>query len=1013
MIAVILGTLRARWGQAVTLAVLAVVAAGSAVVGPAYLHGVDRAGADHAVATATVAERSLTLTASVQAGRFTNGPDFARIGTALVAMPGFTSVFSSEVNVLGLERSQIAASALLYRQNTCDHLTMVAGRCLAGGGEIVVGEHTAARLALSPGDRLTLVYTIVDPIKKTYVPAGAPYLLTIAGVYRVTAPDELYWGGHGYFAPDLDGNPGEPVLTDRGTFTTLAHDSEQDTVDVQADPGTIGADRVAQLRAQLDDIKNRLLALGFDVSVSTSMPDLLDRIDANRHQAHELVPVAAVPLLVLAWFVILLAVGYGTAARRRELGLLALRGTRPTLRWTLAAGEHLVPIVIGTAVGYPLGLLAAQALAHARLHQPAGSGGVVRYAVAAGAGAVIAALLAQGRELVAPVGGLLRRISRSGGWRSATVEAVIVVLAVAAALSLRAGGGRLTGVGILVPTLVILAISLLAARAVIPLARVYGRRALRRGRIGGALAALQMGRRGGVNQLFVLLVAAVALLGFATTAVGIAKQAREDRAEITSGASRVLTVRRIPVAKLLAATHAVDPGGRYAMAAVTLPTGAPGELPRIAVDTARLATVPAWRSAFGGPSPEKLAPVLRTPLPAPLVVTGGRVELDVDVSLSNTDSELVLNVELAPLSGDWPVNMQLGPLVAGPQTLGEDTGACRDGCRLVGFGVTRSNSGGSFGATLTVHALRTAEPTAVAIPATQWAATGDWRAHTPSRTTLTGAADGLHIKFAAEDGTREESWIAPADVPLALPVAATSALPSGARMVGLDGLPTPVEQVARLSGLPRLGRMGAVVDLGVADRISTDTSGADDEEVWLGPDAPADVVDRLKHEGLVVTGDTALSAVRAGLDASGGSLALTFYLLAAALVVLLAAGGLRLVAAVDRDRGASDLRALRVQGVPGRLIGRAGLLGYLVVVVAALVVGPLAAVVAWLVAGGSLPTAAGDQSLWLTPRWPAAADVFWPWAVAAAILVAVALVAAFDLRRKVRQPVGLANEVEQ
>ncbi len=1011
MIAVILGTLRARWGQAVTLAVLTVVAAGSAVVGPAYLHGVDRAAADHAVATATVAERSVTLTASVRYGPFASGPDFGPISTALVAMPGFTSVFSSEINVLGVERSETAASALLYRQNACDHLTMAAGRCLAGGGEIVVGERTAKRLALAPGDTLRLVYTIVDPVKKTYVPAGAPYLLTIAGVYRVTAPDELYWGGHGYFAPDLDGAPGEPVLTDRSTFKALGHDAEQDTVDVQADPGTIGADRVPQLRGQLGDMTNRLLALGLNVNVRTSVPDLLDRIDANRRQAHELVPVVGVPLLVLAWFVILLAVGYGTAARRRELGLLALRGTRPALRWTLAGGEHLVPIAIGTAAGYPLGLLAADALAHARLHERAGSGGTVWYAVAAGAGAILAALLAQGRELVAPVGGLLRRVPGAGGWRSASVEAVIVVLAVAAAVSLRAGGGRLTGVGTLAPALIILAIAVVSARAVTPLAAGYGRRALSRGRIGGALAALQLGRRGGGNRLFVLLVVATAVLGFATAAIDVARQARQDRAEITSGASRVLSVRPVPAAKLLAATHAVDPDGRYAMAAVALPTGGPGELPRIAVDTSRLATVPQWRSAFGSP-PGRLAAALATPLPPPLVVTGGRVELDIDVQPSNKDTQLLLGVLLAPLSGDRPVLMRLGPLRPGPQTVGDDTAECRAGCRLVGFGLSRPNEE-AFAAALTVHALRTTDPTAVAIPAARWAATGGWRAHTPSRTTLSGAADGLHVTFAAQDGTREESWIAPADGPQALPVAATAALPAGTRMVGLDGLPTPVEQVARVAGLPRLGRAGAVVDLNVADRVSTDTGGVDDEQIWLGPAAPADAAQRLKNQGLVVTGDTALSDVRARLDAQGGALVLTFYLLTAVLVVLLAAGGLRLVTAVDRERGAADLRALRVQGVPGRVVGRAGLLGYLVVVLAALVVGPLAAAVTWLVAGASLPTAAGDQSLWPAPRWPGAEPVLWPWAVLTAVLVAVALVAAVDLRRKVRQPVDLANEVEQ
>jgi len=67
-----------------------------------------------------------------------------------------------------------------------------------------------------------------------------------------------------------------------------------------------------------------------------------------------------------------------------------------------------------------------------------------------------------------------------------------------------------------------------------------------------------------------------------------------------------------------------------------------------------------------------------------------------------------------------------------------------------------------------------------------------------------------------------------------------------------------------------------------------------------------------------------------------------------------------------------------------------------------LVVGPLAAAVAWIVAGGSLPVA-GDVSVWPIPRWPEPGQVLWPWAVGAAMLVVVALIAAAGLRRRLRE----------
>jgi FtsX-like permease family protein len=999
MISLILGALRARWARAVPLFLLSMVAVGSAVVGPAYLGGVDRAAIDHEVSGATAAERSITISAPTAAN--SSGLDIGRIGPALVDVPGFSTVFAVDLEVLGVDPSPFTASNLAYRQGACDHLTIVAGRCLAGGGEIVIGERTAAHDKLAPGDTVPIVYTRFDERANRWVAAGRPVTVTIAGVYRVPHPTELFWGTHGYFPPNSAGEQVEPVFTQRTTIRALAPATERDTVDMLAGPDAFAPGRIGALRGELDDADSRLGALGNDINVNTAIPDLLDRVDAGRRQANQLVPVVAVPLVILAWFVIFLAVGHGTAARRRELGLLALRGTRPTLRWLLAGGEYLVPVAIGTAVGYPLGVIVASLASHARLGEPTAGRDLGWYALAAGAGAGLAALLAQRRELFGPVAGMLRRVPAGAGrWRSVAGEAVVVVLAVAAAVSLRGSGGQLSGVGMLVPALVIAAIALITARAVIPLAARFGRVALRRGRLGPALAALQLGRRPGAQRLFVLLVAAIAVLGFGTAASGIATRARADRAEITAGATRVLTVGPVTRAKLLAATHAIDPDGRYAMAVATIDGGAPGELPKLAVDSSRLAAVAAWRPDFGGPSPAELGRLLGPALPAPVVVTGGRIELDVGVVLTVLDPELALTVILAPLDGAAPQSLVLGPLVAGEQTLHGDP-ACGGGCRLVGITVTRPG-GDPFVATVTVHGLR-GDPGTAAIPPARFATASDWRAAEPARTKLTAGADGLALDLRIRDGAKmEQGWVSPADRPDTLPVAATAALPGDAQLVGLDGEPTPVRQVARLKGLPRLGRAGALVDLAVADRMAMDAGTAQDEEIWLNSAAPADVVQRLKGQGILVDGDSGIAALRADLDAQGPALALWFYLLAALLAMLLAAGGLWLASAVDAEPAAADLRALRHQGVPRGVTGRAGLLGYLMVVAAALVVGPLAAAVAWIVAGGSLPVA-GDVSVWPVPRWPEPGQVLWPWAVGAAMLVVVALIAAAGLRRRLRE----------
>ena len=101
--------------------------------------------------------------------------------------------------------------------------------------------------------------------------------------------------------------------------------------------------------------------------MSTNIPDLLDRISANRTLVGQVVPVAAVPLILLCWFVIYLAVAAATEQRRPEFGLLALRGVPRGPTWLLALGPSVVPVLVGAPVGYLLGLIAVNAFADATL----------------------------------------------------------------------------------------------------------------------------------------------------------------------------------------------------------------------------------------------------------------------------------------------------------------------------------------------------------------------------------------------------------------------------------------------------------------------------------------------------------------------------------------------------------------------------------------------------------------------------------------------------------------------
>jgi hypothetical protein len=259
--------------------------------------------------------------------------------------------------------------------------------------------------------------------------------------------------------------------------------------------------------------------------------------------------------------------------------------------------------------------------------------------------------------------------------------------------------------------------------------------------------------------------------------------------------------------------------------------------------------------------------------------------------------------------------------------------------------------------------------------------------------------DGL-VTF-RRDSSTSVTALRPVDTPYPLPFAGTA----DNRLAGLDGQVLPAVRVAHLAGLPSLGASGALIDLEYADRLAGSTDSAVSPQVWLGPAAPPDAVDRLRAAGLVVIGDRQLGAVRGALDGQASALALWFHLVAAGFAVLLAAGGTAVVATVDRRRRAADLAVLRAQGVSRRTTDRAGLLTHVLLVGAAVVVGLVAAALGWALSGRALPLFADTWTLWPRPSWPQPLPVLGPWLAAAAVLLAAGAAAAADLRRAVRRAV--------
>jgi len=974
MISLVLAMVWARRGQAVALALLSMFGVAAAVAAPAYLRAADRAVAAGQIRLAPPAELSVALTLSLadrRTGDDPSGtdPQTLRVTPGLTSLPGFGYVHASRVNAVGLERDRDDPTRLVHRQDVCAHLVVVAGRCLVSESDVVIGEGTARRLGLRPGQSVTLRYAEFspDPRVREYLPAGDAKKFLVTGFYRPADPGEAYWGGQGYF----EGR--EPAFVTEASLRGMDVGAVLVTVDGYAGPGALDVDHLPAVRAGLDQLQTAVAAQGSDIELHTGLPGLLARIDAGRAALHRIVPVLAVALVLLACLTIFLAVGYGTEGRRPELAVVALRGARVPQRWWLGSGENVVVIVAGGILGCLAGQLLINAVTAVRFPGVGADPGLdsLRWAPVTIAAAVLTAMLAERRQLATPVLELLRRAPAvRGAARAVAFEVAVLLLAAAATTQLAVSGGALTGVGALATALVLIAAALLAARLLMRGITAWSRRALDRGRLGAALAGLHLSRRPGGVRLLGLLMAAVAVAGYAASAVDVAARARQTEALLGVGADRVVSVAPVSAPRLLAAVRLLDPDGRFAMAAMRLPTTGDAP-PVVAADTTRLAAVAAWPGE--GPGSDAVARALRPAAAEPVRFTGGELRFDITGEGFAAGSRPEAAVTVSSSAGNETV--RIGPVSAGRHTYARPVAVCADGCVLDAIHLQRGLPGDIAG-TLVLHGL-----------------TGPaWRSTEGGR--VAAGADGLRIQFNLVSELTAGVYVQPADTPLPLPAATAGGL-SAPTVTGFDGRTLPVSRETAVPVLPGIGRTGTLVDLDYADRYAAGAGGDTVTEVWLSAGAPADVLDRIRSAGLAPRSDVRAADVRAALDHDGPALGLLFYALVGTLATLLAAGTLSLTDTVDRARRVEDLAALRGQGLPAVDLRRATLWTYPALAVVAVATGTLIGVAGWRITGWALPLAVTlPYSHW--PSVPALAGT------AAAVLAVLAGVAALTGRRTLR-----------
>ncbi|WP_116068600.1 FtsX-like permease family protein [Asanoa ferruginea] len=1013
MFGLILRALASRRAPSLTLFLLTVLSAGAAAAAPQYIAATTRDLATASAEAAPVSDRSATVRRGVDQGDLR--PDSVTSAEQEVrdafALPDLTVRGSLLVNGAALHGTDQATVLLVHRTGFCAEI-VVDGSCPARPGEVAINEVTARQLGVKPGDAI-----------QYHAPGVDRYPLTVSAVYRIKDPYSDYWAASGLL--NVGGQASTPLLTTPETIVDAKPQGTTLVVDTVASRDVFS--HVAPLTVRDHIVSGQRLLGGRGYEPQTPLRVLAVTIYNSQLDIVYAVPISLVELLAFCWIALFLAVRHGALERHRDVGLLKLRGASRPRILSLTLGQSAVPMLagglVGLALAFPLRAGSGIAKASATTTDLLSVGAALLTVV----GAIVAAAIAERRALGAPVALLMRAVPpRHTGWRYGAIDGVLVILALAGAYEAWAYASRpvaetdvaagaapqSTWLALLAPALLALALGVVLARVLVPIAAKVGQRALRAGRLGVAFTATELARRPAVPRLTALLTAAVTLFCVAVTTSDTTNRLGAERASTEIGADKVLLVSAASRARLLAATRAVDPDGRFAMAVVASPN-----LGVLAVDATRLAAVARWRGDYGGTDPAQVAARLRPQAPAPLNVTGTELTLAATGVRGRTKVEALLQA-----TDGGTVTADFGPVAGAAADYRQRVPECESSCRLVSFRFTG----------LTKVPQRVVGPDAPPLPPDR---------PTPDAVRLTalrGASGGVDAAAFA-DRSRWRTAVAAGPQP---PAVATStagllvtpgptgesdpsvfvddspdrlpAIAAGVRgaefsagdphVVAFPGASVPVNVTGDAHALPRVGRDAVLVDLETADLISGDLGGGESLQVWATDDAPADLADRLAEQGVVAFSTGTIAALTDRYSRQAPPSTVRFQLLAAALMVLLAAGALGVIVAVERRPRGAELTSLRRQGLTARAVTRATLGGYLVVSGVALVAGVFAALPARTVLAAPLNVFADGWDVLPPPAAVRAVPLLLALAAAALVYAVVVLLAAGLLRRNGGEP---------
>ena len=846
---------------------------------------------------------------------------------------------------------------LLWRQGICDHVVITSGACPTKAGQLLVSARTvAARIyGWQLGEKITLNDLSVDGADAKGFPIAEPAHGAIVGTYRPVNTADPFWFGQDYFDAHVGSKTDtvDSVIVAPAEFHALTAPTNGEVdVDLPLDLNQVRWSTVPALQKGVAHLTTLYSESGSNFRTSIN-----SAIKTARHQrtlVYTGTTLVTLQLGLLAWLVLFQVVSDTAEARGNEIALAKVRGRGPlsTLRFGLA--EPLVLLLLAI----PLGLLLAFGVVHlfAATVLAAGTPVVVPFsaveaAFVAFAGGALAALLAAQRTLTRSALEQWQRTTNHVG--QSRLALVVDVLSAAAAVSAlvvlrhrhHAGTGN-DSAALLAPGLLVAAVALLGVRLLPPICRalVPVTRATRR--VGLFLALRQVSRRPAGLRLASLLAIALGLATFAVAGETVALANRSARAKAELGAAQVASVQYSAADNPVAAVAKADPTGRWAMAAATwLPDGGDSVVGRVlAVDGHRLAAV--GLPAAGGPS---VATIQREIVAASVpTVTVTAPQMRVRITATGLSAGVEPDVELDFQASRKPlVAVSTGPLRAGTHYYVARV-PCSAGCNLQGItwnrpiNATRAQTG-----TLLVTQLATGDGQSWTTLETYLTRPGAWRASVPlgtARDSVEATATGVLDRYENMDGGY--GGITYSSNPSPLPVVATHrAVVSGAgaptvlAMTDATQISAPfaVQQYARV--LPGVLDDGLIVDVNYLSRQLPAFAGEATWSVWLGRQAPADAISRLRAAGLIVQSVTTEHHRVIVLGRQGPALALLLLLGCAVAGTVLAVGGTAISVSASSRRRSYELAALRTIGISARMLLRAGVYEQLLLLGTAVVLG--------------------------------------------------------------------------